>query len=468
MKTFFLLAALLPFAALLAVSAEEAVVTLTSANYEDFIANNKVALVEFYAPWCGHCKSLAPEYEKAAKKLKGKVPLAKVDATVERDLAEKFEIRGYPTIKFIRNGNAEEYGGGRTEQTIVDWIESNTGPAVVEVTEAEFETLKKEKPVVFSAKVSGKDAAIYTHFEKIADANRDLGKFVVIVDKNNKNEIAVDRKDEGSIKYTGAAEYPALLKFIKEESFPLYGPINGDNFAKYQARTQDLTWVVASASESVTLAPVIREVAAKFRDSNSFVHLDTDQFASHAENSLGVSEFPALVIQKKSGRFVYPEKDMSSVAKLTAFFSDVKEGKVKRSLKSEPIPESQEGKVKVIVGNSFQDIVLQKDKDVFLEVYAPWCGHCKKLESTWNELAEAVSHMPNVIIAKMDGTANESPVDGFDWSGFPSLFFVKAGSTEPLKYNGGRTKEDLLNYVKQHSSVPFVAAKAGSAPSDEL
>tara|TARA_R110002050_G_scaffold79903_3_gene170891 strand:+ start:4720 stop:5055 length:336 start_codon:yes stop_codon:yes gene_type:complete len=81
------------------------VLVLTADNFDETVAANSPILVEFYAPWCGHCKSLEPIYEKAATALKEQgIAIAKVDATAEESLGQRFGIRGFPTLKLFKNG----------------------------------------------------------------------------------------------------------------------------------------------------------------------------------------------------------------------------------------------------------------------------------------------------------------------------------------------------------------------------
>lgn len=105
-----------------------------------------------FKAWCGHCKELAPHYARAARSLQSRenpIPLAKVDATAHPKLAEKYEVQGYPTIKFFINGEPIEYTGGRTDLDIVLWIDKKTGPILKEINGLEeLEILKTGNDVV--------------------------------------------------------------------------------------------------------------------------------------------------------------------------------------------------------------------------------------------------------------------------------------------------------------------------------
>jgi protein disulfide isomerase family A protein 3 len=97
-----------------------------------------------------------------------------------------------------------------------------------------------------------------------------------------------------------------------------------------------------------------------------------------------------------------------SVESLEQFARDLAAGKLEAYMKSEPIPEQTEP-VKVVVAKNFDEIVNDETKDVLIEFYAPWCGHCKSLAPKYDELATKLSKEKDIVIAKMDATANDVP-----------------------------------------------------------
>jgi len=78
---------------------------LDETNFDALVFSSKdIWMIEFYAPWCGHCKALEPEWNEAALALKGQVKLAKVDADAHKNLGSRFGVTGFPTIKYFDYG----------------------------------------------------------------------------------------------------------------------------------------------------------------------------------------------------------------------------------------------------------------------------------------------------------------------------------------------------------------------------
>ena len=124
----------------------------------------------------------------------------------------------------------------------------------------------------------------------------------------------------------------------------------------------------------------------------------------------------------------------------------VLDGKVKPHLKSEEIPEDWDKTgVKVMVGKNFDDVALDKEKHVLVEFYAPWCGHCKKLVPIYDELGEKYKDSKDIVIAKMDSTANE--VENVSIRGFPTIKLFQKGDNKVVEYSGNRDLDGFVEFL---------------------
>ena len=153
---------------------EGGVLVLSEENFEEVIASHDHILVKFYAPWCGHCKTLAPIFEKAAQALEGdNLFLAKIDTTIHKAIGTKFGIEGFPTLKMFTKGTPVDYNGGRTEAEIISWMKKKTGPASKALTTAEevaaFTAGAEVAVVMFSA-----EEALLATYENVARSNDDI------------------------------------------------------------------------------------------------------------------------------------------------------------------------------------------------------------------------------------------------------------------------------------------------------
>merc|ERR1712209_227191 len=443
------------------ITKEEGVLVLTEKNFESAITDNEYVLVEFYAPWCGHCKALAPEYAKAAGVLAEKdspIKLGKVDATEEPSLAEKFEVRGYPTLKFFKNGKPMEYGGGRTADTIVSWVEKKTGPPAKALANAEEVTAfaeGKTVAVVGCFKDETTDAA--KAFLAVASNMDDIpfGITGECSDVEGEGVVVIKTFDDGKSILTEGLTEEEIAKFVSSESLPLVVDFNHETAQKIfsgEAKSHFLLFSSVAADDHESKVAILKENAKKNKGKMLFVTINTDEedhkrileFFGIVDSELPT--FRAIRLGEEMAKFK-PEDDSVTAENVEKFVTDFQEGKLKQHLMSEEIPEDWDKEpVKVLVGKNFHDVAMDVEKDFLVEFYAPWCGHCKQLAPIWDKLGEKYADHANIVIAKMDSTANE--LEEIKVQGFPTIKLFKKGTNEIVDYNGERTLEGLTKFLE--------------------
>ncbi|PIN10221.1 Protein disulfide isomerase (prolyl 4-hydroxylase beta subunit) [Handroanthus impetiginosus] len=455
---------------------KEFVVTLDHSNFTEFVAKHKFIVVEFYAPWCGHCKKLAPEYEKAASILSTNDPpvvLAKVDANEEKNkaIATEFEVRGFPTIKILRYGGSvvQEYKGPRDADGIVAYLKKQSGPASSEIKSAEDASsiVDSDKILVVGVfpEFSGEKFENFTTLAERLRADYDFGhtldaKLLPRGDSSAAGPLVRLFKpfDELFVDFQ-EFDVDALVKFVEETSTPTVTLFNKDPkhhpfVMKYfnSPNVKAMLFLNFSTEQFDAFQSKYHEVAQLYKGQDLSFLMGDVEASQGAFQYFGLKEeqVPLIIIQTNDGQ-KYLKRNVEP-DQIASWVKDFKDGNVQPYKKSEPIPEVNNEPVKVVVADSLQDIVFNSGKNVLLEFYAPWCGHCKNLAPILDEVAASFQNDADVIIAKIDATANDIPPDTFDVKGYPTLYF-RSSTGNLLNYDGGRTKEDIINFIQKNRAT---------------
>ncbi|XP_077460331.1 protein disulfide-isomerase [Stigmatopora argus] len=452
------------------IAEEDDVLVLTKSNFDEALSAHPNILVEFYAPWCGHCKALGPEYAKAAGILKGEgleIRLGKVDATEETDLAQEFGVRGYPTIKFFKGGDKEsprEYSAGRQADDFVSWLKKRTGPAVAvlaDVTAAQ--SLIADHEVVVVGFFKDMESVGAKAFEMAAEAIEDVpfGKTsddaIFTKFEVSQDGIVLFKKfDEGRNTFDGELTKEGILSFVKANQLPLVIEFTEQTAPKIfggEIKSHILMFLPKAASDFQEKMDQFKKAAESFKGQILFIFID-----SEVDDNQRILEFfglkkeecPAIrLITLEDEMTKYkPASDAITAEAIVKFCTEFKEGKLKPHLMSQDIPKDwDQTPVKVLVGKNFEEVAFDPKKNVFVEFYAPWCGHCKQLNPIWEKLGEKYKDSADIVVAKMDSTVNE--VDAVKVHSFPTLKFFPVGDERKvIDYNGERTLEGLTKFLE--------------------
>lgn len=457
------------------------VLTLTDADFDSRLADFDLTLVKFYAPWCGHCKKLAPEFEKAATVLKENDPpvtLAEVDCTGDgKDMCGKHGVSGYPTLKAFKGGEkAFDYDGPRDADGIVKYMKGKAGPSskqLLTVADAEKFLSNSEHSIVGFFEASGSRAS--SEFQKLATALSDDFRFAHtssadVLDKYGYKETAVifrpthlqTKLEADRVEFTGEFALGGLKEWVNKNLHGLVGHRTASNTEQFKnplvVAYYDVDYTKNPKGTNYWRNRVIK-VAKKFADTGrkvTFAVSDVDDFR-HELDEYGLTDTgdkPVVAARNEKDEKFVMQADFSP-ENLDEFVEQLLGGQLTPYLKSEPVPTSNDAPVKVVVASTFDDIVNDPTKDVLIEFYAPWCGHCKSLAPKYEELATKLAGEEDIVIAKMDATANDVPKP-YNVRGFPTIYFApKNSKTSPKSYDGGREVDEFIKYLARESTEPL-------------
>ncbi|XP_073994862.1 disulfide-isomerase A3 [Rhodnius prolixus] len=452
------------------------VIELNDAEFQSRLTQYETTLVMFYAPWCGHCKKLKPEFEKAASLLRSHDPpvtLAKVDCTEGgKETCNKFSVSGYPTLKIFKDGEfTKEYNGPREASGIAKHMKNQVGPSA-----KTLETIDQFKQFLSEPDLSivgffKEQSALKDTFIKVADKLREKLRFAVafseeLLKEHKLKEDAIilfrphhlhNKFEPSQLMYDGPPKMDSFEQWLKDNQHGLVDHRMRDTVDEFKNPLIVAYYKVdyeRNAKGTNYWRNRILKVAQNFAQDFTFAISSKDDF-QHELNEFGYdyvpSEKPIVFARSKDNKkFVMGEE--FSVENFESFIKKLKAGEIEPYLKSEAVPESNDKPVKIAVAKNFDDIVINnKEKDVFIEFYAPWCGHCKKLSPIWDELGEKMAE-EDVEIVKMDATNNDVPAP-YDVRGFPTLYWVPSNDKEnPQAYSGGRDLNDFIKYISKHAT----------------
>lgn len=417
--------------------------------------------------------------------------LADVDATVEKELATKYEVKGYPTIKLFANGEfLTEYSGARDKDGFVKFIERSLLPSVAELAtnDAVDAFLKEHKGATtyVGVKLTEDLAAAFkklsfsmrdlmpekVFFASVADASTAAESKTMADSKPVDGSVVVVKADDGGVE-AFSGEAADLDKWVRFNAIPTFGEISRDNSQLYTSAELPvvMTFLDAKAPDAKVKDMFTKLAAAKVSDGKAlFAWADKDALKTF-QDYLGLADKdPAVAIYsfQSDAKFLY-SGDFTEEG-LTAWIKSYVAGDLSPTMKSEAVPADNDDPMKVVVGDSWKDVVEDVTKDVLIMQYAPWCGHCKKAEPELEEAAGRLASIGSVVVAKMDATLNDAPL-GYKAKGFPTIHFFPSGGKDVVEHSGGRSAEDFVKFIQENAAtkfeIPDVAEAAESAPADD-
>jgi protein disulfide isomerase family A protein 3 len=380
-------------------------------------------------------------------------------------------VNGYPTLFVFRNGKETKYEGPRQADGIVKYMKKQVGPAAKPLaTKEEVEKFVKSEAYAVVGFFTSKSSQLQSSFLLVSTKSRENYLFGKVTDAalakeygiNDDGVIAFKSYDEGKVVYNGAPKTAELQKWVELHSLPLIGDYTSETAETYQKRSLPIAKLFipfdlkTNEKQAKYFVNRLKKGAEAYKGKILVAVAKKSSFDNEVKDFNLQDTDAGLIIDDVPNQKKYRCEDKFSADSVLKFFNDFDAKTLRAYVRSEKIPTSNDGPVKTVVGLTFDEIVNDAEKDVLIEFYAPWCGHCKSLAPKYEELGKKLKSVPTVTIAKLDATANDFDRSRFEVSGYPTIYFVPAqANAKPLKYEGDREVDAMYKFVKKNAKKSF-------------
>lgn len=440
---------------------DDGLLQLNKGNFNKALRKYKQLLVHFYMPMSANVHKVSEAFQEAAAQLQAsEVTFARVDTVKEKDLTKELNATHPPFIRLYLSGDKHSpvpCPVPKTSSSILTWLKRRAGSSADLITDniqsdellvvGFFKELSETYAQVFyEAAVELPDLTFALTHNDEAFSKYGLGDDVVLVLKESRLMQAYRMRPD-----TAKEELVVFITVFQMEPVTEYSGETASQILSSPVLNHALLFINKSSPDFSEIHVAFESAAVAFRLRILFVLVDVDEPRNGRLLEyfrVRAFEAPLIRVVNLTDHVTYhlPSQTLDQET-ISKFCQDFLEGNAKPKMQSEPIPEGWDSEpVKQLVGSTLENVAFHPNKTVFVLFYLPYSPQSRAVFQLWEELAEAFKDQEEVVIARIDASAND--INMSMHRQYPSFCLFPALYAERVVLYTGKLKvKDLMKFV---------------------